>query len=161
MLLNVRIVLPMQRWFPLNLKTLVAPLQVDRATLEQELATALSTADAEASNPWHWVGVGQYRCRWVSWSQPRPVSCWDTNWRTRTIARVLSRLVEMKRKNFRAAEDWFTFTLAQDKQCWEAWMNRAATRVELSQFAGAIEDIQAMGVSKRPLSRRLVHTRTR
>ncbi len=51
----------------------------------------------------------------------------------------------MKRKNFRAAEDWFTFTLAEDPKCWEAWLNRAATRVELTRFEAAIADIEAMG----------------
>ena len=123
-----------------------AQLKVDRATLERELASAFSTADAEASNPWHWIGVGQIQ---MSLGKLEPASAsfmLGHNLANREpLPTFFLGLVEMKRRNFHAAEDWFTFTLAQDPECWEAWMNRAATRVELSQHQGAIEDIQAMG----------------
>ena len=123
-----------------------APLKVDRATLEQELGTALSTVDAEASNPWHWVGVGQIQ---LSLGKLEPASAsfmLGHNLAQREpLPAFFLGLVEMKRRNFHAAEDWFTFTLAQDPECWEAWMNRAATRVEQAHFEDAIADIKAMG----------------
>lgn len=129
-----------------SISSTTAQLQVDRATLERELASAFSSADAEASNPWHWVGVGQIQ---LSLGKLEPASAsfmLGHNLADREpLPTFFLGLVEMKRRNFHAAEDWFTFTLAQDPECWEARMNRAATRIEQSQLQGAIEDIQAMG----------------
>lgn len=120
--------------------------KVDSDTLDRELTAAMASVHAEASNPWHWVGVGQIQLA-LGKVEPAAASFMlGHNLSNREpMPTFFLGLVEMKRKNFRAAEDWFTFTLAQDAQCWEAWFNRAASRVELGQLSEAVTDLDAMG----------------
>lgn len=120
--------------------------QLDHEILKSELNVALADTHIEASNPWYWLGIGQMQLV-LGELEPAAASFMvGHNLSQRhSLPTFFLGLVEMKRKNFRQAEDWFTFTLAQDPQCWEAWLNRAAARVELSKFALAIEDLASMG----------------
>lgn len=126
--------------------SLQAFIRVDRETLESELSAAMADVHAEASNPWHWIGVGQIQ---LSLGKLEPAAAsfmlGHNLAKRESLPTFFLGLVEMKRKNFRAAEDWFTFALAQDPECWEAWLNRASSRVELARLDEAIADIESMG----------------
>ncbi len=119
---------------------------MDAGTVERELDAAISTAHAEASNPWQWLAIGQMQ---LTLGQLEPASASfrlsHTLAQRDSLPAFFLGLVAMKQKRFHEADDWFTFVLAEDRQCWEAWLNRASTRVELSRFEEAIEDIKAMG----------------
>ncbi len=120
-------------------------LEVDAETLTRELNSAYSQVHAEASNPWHWVSIGQMQLKLGRLEPAAATFQLSHNLADREpLPAFFLGLVDMKLKRFAQADEWFSFTLAQDSQCWEAWMNRAATRVELGRYAEAIADIDAM-----------------
>ena len=121
-------------------------LRVDADTLQRELNAAISVAHSEASNPWHWISIGEMQ---LTLGQIEPAAASFRLGHTLADKEALPAfflgITEMRRRNFQAAEDWFSFAIAQDPACWEAWLNRAATRVELNRSNEAIRDIEAMG----------------
>ncbi len=118
----------------------------ERVALEQELGRAMASAHTQASNSWHWIGVGQIQLSLGKLDEAAAsFALSHTLSKRESLPTFFLGLIEMQRKNFRQAEVWFTATLAEDPQCWEAWLNRAATRVELARYTDAIDDVVAMG----------------